>query len=55
MSIQGIHGEEVARGLVNYDSPDVLAILGRQTDEIESLLGERDFDEVVHRDNLVVL
>ncbi len=55
VSIQGIHGEEVARGLVNYDSSDVLAILGRQTDEIESLLGERDFDEVVHRDNLVVL
>ncbi len=55
VSIQGIHGREIARGLTNYDSADVLCILGKRTDEIESVLGERDFDEVVHRDNLAVL
>jgi len=55
VSIQEIKGDEIARGLSNYDSSEILAILGHQSEEIADLLGDKDFDEVVHRDNLAVL
>ncbi|PIE55271.1 MAG: glutamate 5-kinase [Dethiosulfovibrio peptidovorans] len=55
VSIQDSHGTEVARGFVNYNSSEVKKIMGRHSHEIEPILGERDFDEVVHRDNLAVL
>ncbi len=47
-------GEEVARGLVNYCSDDAKKILGQPTTKIELLLGYKDFDELIHRDNLVL-
>lgn len=50
-----VDGKEVARGLVNYDSEDVALILGRGTDEIESLLGFVNEPELIHRDNMVVI
>ena len=48
-------GREIARGLTNYDSRDLRKIMGRRSDEFESILGARDFDEAIHRDNLTVL
>ncbi|MEE8160268.1 MAG: glutamate 5-kinase [Acidobacteriota bacterium] len=48
-------GTEVARGLSHYSSSDVKLILGRQSEEIESLLGYSYYDEVIHRDNLVLV
>lgn len=48
-------GREVARGLVNYGSRDALRIAGQSTDAIESLLGYVDDEELIHRDNLVLL
>jgi glutamate 5-kinase len=48
-------GKEFARGLVNYDAQELRTIRRAKTTEIESLLGYKSFDEVVHRDNLVVL
>ena len=48
-------GREIARGLVNYASADILRILGHKTREIREVLGHKDFDEVIHRDNLVIL
>jgi len=45
----------VAVGLANYDVDDVCRILGRQSDEIEAILGYAYGSEVVHHDNLVVL
>jgi glutamate 5-kinase len=48
-------GSVIARGLSNYTSADLLAIAGRKTAEVRSLLKERAHDEVIHRDNLVVL
>jgi glutamate 5-kinase len=47
-------GTEVARGLSNYPSHLVSQILGKKTAEVHTLLGEAAYDEVVHRDNLVV-
>ncbi len=48
------HGAELARGLVNYSSRDVAKIVGCSTQEIEHRLGYKYYDEVVHRDNLVL-
>jgi glutamate 5-kinase len=46
---------ELARGLVAYDSEDVRKIMGRKTGQINELLGYVYSDEVVHRNNLIVL
>ena len=46
---------EFARGLVNYDTHELRRIIGRQTGEIEGILGYHYYDEVIHRDNLVVM
>jgi len=48
-------GLAVAAGLVNYSSGDIEQIHGAQTSQIESILGHKDSDEVIHRDNLVLL
>ena len=48
-------GREFARGLVNYSSDEIRKIMGLKTSEIESVLGYRYYDEVIHRDNLVIL
>lgn len=45
----------VAKGLVNYRARDVVRILGKKTSEIAGILGRKEFDEVIHRDNLVLL
>lgn len=48
-------GGAVAKGLANYAASDLRRILGRRSGEIEAILGSHEFDEVIHRDNLVVL
>lgn len=48
-------GREFARGLTNYASNQMTTIAGQPTDRIAELLGHCPYDEVVHRDNLVVL
>ncbi|MDE0528910.1 MAG: glutamate 5-kinase [Truepera sp.] len=51
-----LHQErEIARGLSNYGSEALARIRGRQTHEIQTVLGYKDYDEVVHRDNLVLV
>ena len=49
------HGAEFARGLVNYDAGEVRKLRGAKTTEIERILGYKGLDELIHRDNLVVL
>jgi glutamate 5-kinase len=46
---------EFARGLVNFDADELRKIQGAKTREIEPRLGYKSFDEVIHRDNLVLL
>lgn len=48
-------GKEVARGLVNYDAGETRRIMGESSDRIEELLGYVDDEELIHRDNMVVL
>jgi glutamate 5-kinase len=45
----------MARGLSNYPSQVISQIQGKKTADVRTLLGEAAYDEVVHRDNLVIL
>lgn len=48
-------GQEVARGLANYSSEETRKIAGRPSREFEQILGYMDDEELIHRDNLVIL
>jgi glutamate 5-kinase len=47
--------QRIARGKTNYASGELARIKGLRTSHIEQVLGEKPFDEVIHRDNLVLL
>ena len=47
-------GALIAAGLANYSAADILSIRGRKSAEIAAILGHKDHDEVIHRDNLVL-
>jgi glutamate 5-kinase len=49
------NGDIFARGLVKYSSTELDLIKGIKTAQIESVLGHKYYDEVIHRDDLVVL
>ncbi len=55
VSCRGPAGEELARGLTAYASEDVARIKGLATSKIASVLGYSNGDEVIHRNDLVVL
>jgi glutamate 5-kinase len=48
-------GIEIGRGIADYSSRECLKIIGRHSSEVETILGYRYGDEVIHRDNLVLL
>ncbi|MDU4961917.1 MAG: glutamate 5-kinase [Sporomusaceae bacterium] len=48
-------GREIARGLTNYGANDARLIMGVHSDEIAGILGSKPYDELIHRDNLVLL
>jgi glutamate 5-kinase len=48
-------GKEFAKGLVNFSSETVGKIKGLKTAEIQQQLGPQEYEEVIHRDNLVIL
>ena len=47
-------GREIARGLSNYAAEEIDRIKGLKTSEIAKALGEKPYDEVVHRNNMSV-
>jgi glutamate 5-kinase len=51
----GPDGREVARGLVNYSADETRRIAGQPSSRFEEILGYMDEEELIHRDNLVVL
>lgn len=55
VSIVSGKGDEIGRGLVQYSSSELEKIAGRKASEIESILGYKILDEVIHRDNMVIL
>ena len=55
VTLYGADGQEIARGLVAYDSTDAQRIKGRKSSEIEKELGLAGRDELIHRDDLVMM
>ncbi len=55
VSVRNAAGQEVARGLVAYDCADAARIAGHRSEQLEAILGWRGRDEIIHRDDLVVL
>jgi len=47
-------GNVLAKGLANYTAHDVRKIMGLKSSRIEQVLGHKDYDEVIHRDNMAV-
>jgi glutamate 5-kinase len=47
-------GSEIATGVINYSLTELLRIMGHKSSDIETILGYKYADEVVHRDNLVL-
>ena len=48
-------GHDLAKGLCAYDADDARRICGHRTEQIAALLGYRGRDELIHRDDLVLL
>jgi glutamate 5-kinase len=55
VSVESVEGETLARGLSAYSAADVLRIMGKRSSEFEPLLGFRGRDEIIHRDDLVLV
>ena len=55
VSVKNNEGRELARGLVHYSAAELDLIKGCKSGEIEDILGHKTFDEVIHRDDLVIL
>ena len=54
VGVRDLEGREFARGLTNYPSPDARQILGLRTEQARKTVGSAHYDEVIHRDNLVL-
>jgi len=54
IAIKDLNGRIIARGLSNYSAAGIEQIRGKKTSHVRELLGHAAYDEVVHRDNLVV-
>lgn len=48
-------GEELARGLTNYNSDELEQIRGHRSEEFQQILGQCPYEEVIHRDNLALV
>ena len=55
VTILDLDGREIGRGLIAYASDEAAQIAGHKTGEIETLLGYRGRDEMIHRDDLVLI
>ncbi len=55
VSIVDAEGEEFAKGITNYSSEEIKKIKGAQSNEIEQILGRKEYGEVIYRGNLVLV
>jgi glutamate 5-kinase len=55
VSVLDREGNEIARGLIAYSDRDAVRIIGKRSADIEALLGFRGRDELIHRDDLVMI
>jgi glutamate 5-kinase len=54
VGVRDLDGREFARGLVNYHAVDARRIVGLRSEQARRVLGSASYDEVIHRDNLVL-
>ena len=54
VALRDARGEEFARGLSNYSEEEVQQIKGLRSEQIQEALGHRPYEEIIHRDNMVV-
>jgi len=55
ISVMTMEGREIARGITNYNGEETRKIMGVHTNELVKILGLKPYDEVIHRDNMVLL
>lgn len=55
VEIADVKGREFARGITNYSASELNRIKGQKSKDICPILGYKDFDEVIHRDNLSLI
>jgi glutamate 5-kinase len=55
ISLCNLEGEEFGRGLSNYSASDIAKIAGKKSESIIELLGILPYEEIIHRDNLVII
>ncbi len=55
VSCTDLKGQEIARGLINYGADETLKIAGKTSGEFEAILGYADDEELIHRDNMVLI
>lgn len=54
VSVKTLDCKEIGRGFVNYSSEEIYKIKGAKTTDIVNILGHKDYDEVIHRNNLAL-
>ncbi len=54
VGVRDVQGREFARGLTNYHAPDARQIVGLRSEQARRIIGSAYYDEVIHRDNLVL-
>ena len=55
VSVRDREGREIARGITYYSSREIEKIKGLKSYEVGEVLGYKYYDEVIHRDNLVLV
>ena len=55
VSIVDENGKEFARGIVNYSSNSCKKVIGRHSDNILEILGFKNYDAIITRDNITIL
>lgn len=55
VSVADLNEEEFARGIINYNSNDTKKIIGKHSNEIIEILGHKNYDAIITRDNIVIL
>ena len=55
VDIMNVCGEKIAKGISNYSSEEIKLIMGHQSCDIESILHYKDYDVVVHANNMVII
>lgn len=48
-------GSVIAKGITNYSADEIRKIMGQKSSKIEQILGYKDYDEVIHRDNMAIV